>query len=131
MSAAKRNAATQQHALAIATINELFDKVDELAAARDRLTGIEPLGPHDDPIRDAETRLAHAALLNEALGQLRAAALTAAQHRNRNDLAADIGTKNALLFPRGTQPPGEPAPRSSVLHRVRTSTVADEHKEGS
>src|SRR4051812_27968611 len=100
MTAAQRQAATQQHALAIAAINEMFDKVDELTVARDRLTGVAPLGPDDDAIRDAETLLAHAALLNEALSQLRAVALTAAAHRNRNDLAADIGTKSATLFPR-------------------------------
>ena len=50
MSAAQRQAATQQHALAIAAINEMFDHVDELTAARDRLTGVAPFDPRDDPI---------------------------------------------------------------------------------
>ena len=109
MNAAQRQAATRQHALAITAINEMFDKVDELAAARDRLTGIAPLGPDDDPIRDAETLLAHAAMLNEALAQLRATALAAAEHRNRNELAADIGTKIGALFPRPFRPTVEPA----------------------
>ena len=98
VTAGQRQAATKQHALAIAAINEMFDKVDELTVARDRLTGVAPLGPHDDAIRDAETLLAHAALLNQALRQLRSAALTAAQYPNRNDLAADIGTKSTTLF---------------------------------
>ena len=131
MTAAQRHAATQHHALAIAAINQLFDKVDDLTAARDRLNGIEPLGPKGDLIRDAEALLAHAALLNEALRQLRAVALTAAQHRNRSDLATDIGTKSALLFPRRPRRSVEPAPPSPALHRAPTSTVASEHEEES
>lgn len=109
MSAEQRRAATQQHILAIAAINELFDKIDELAAARDRLTGIGPLAPQDDPIRDAETLLAQATQLKEALCQLREVALTASEHRHRNDLATDIGTKSVLLFPRQLRRPSEPA----------------------
>jgi hypothetical protein len=35
--------------LAITAINEMFDKLDELAAARHRLTGVEPLGLIDRP----------------------------------------------------------------------------------
>ena len=98
--AAQRRAATEQHQRAISAINEMFDRADELVAARNRLTGVEPLGAGDDLVRDAETLLAHAGQLEAALCQLRAAALTAAEHRNRNDLAADIGTKVAVLFPR-------------------------------
>ena len=110
MSAAQRHAATQQHMLAIGAINELFNKVYELAAARDRLTDIGPLGPlgpQDDPIKNAETLLAYAAPLNRALCQLRAIALTAAEHRNRNDHATDICTKSALPFPRQLRRPSE------------------------
>lgn len=107
MSAAQRRAAVAQHELAIAAINEMFDKVDELVAARDRLLGLKPLEPGDDPIRDVETLLANAGILGEALAQLRAAALAAAEHRNRSDLAADIGTKPTILFPRAARPAGE------------------------
>ena len=131
MTAAQRQAATQQHALAIAAINEMFDKVEELAVARDRLTGVAPLGPDDDAIRDAATLLAHAALLNEALTQLRAVALTAAEHRNRHDLAADIGTKSATLFPRQVRPPVEPAQLSRVPRRDPMVADAEEHEEAS
>ena len=78
----------------------MFDRLDELVAARDRLTGVALLGPHDDPIRDAESLLDHAELLNQALSDLRVAALAASAHRRRSDLAADVGTKTAILFPR-------------------------------
>ena len=49
----------------------------------------------------------HARLLDDALVQLRAAAVAAAEHRNRNDLAADLGTKPTVLFPRPARPSGE------------------------
>src|SRR4051794_6504986 len=45
VSGAKRLAATQAHQQAIATINELFDRLDELTAARDRLTAVAPQQP--------------------------------------------------------------------------------------
>lgn len=107
MNAAQRRAATEQHELAIAAINEMFDKADELTAARDRLTGIGPLDADDDPIRDAETVLACAGQLHDALVQLRAAAVGAAEHRNRSDLAADLGTKPTVLFPRPVRQPSD------------------------
>ena len=81
MNASQRRAAVAQHEQAIAAINALFDKVDELAAARDRLTGVEPLGSDDDPIRDAELLLRSRHGLNEPLEQPRTAATTAAEHR--------------------------------------------------
>ena len=99
MNSAQRRAATEAHQRAIATINDMFDRLDELVAARDRLTGVAPLGQHDDPIRDAESLLDHAELLNQALSDLRVAALAASAHRRRSDLAADVGTKTAILFP--------------------------------
>ena len=100
MSSARRLAATQAHQQAIATINEMFDRLDELTAARDRLTGIAPRQPEADPIQDAELLLDHARRLGGALEALRAAALAAAEHRPRSELAADIGTKTTALFPR-------------------------------
>jgi hypothetical protein len=77
-----------------------FDRLDELIAARDRLTGVAPFGPHDDPIRDAESLLHHAQLLTRALSDVRLAALAASAHRRRSELAADVGTKATSLFPR-------------------------------
>ena len=96
----RRRAATEAHLQAITTINALFDRVDELTEARDRLTSVAPLGPDDDPIRDAEVLLQHAELLNQALAGVRSAAVDASVHRRRNDLAADVRTKVNLLFPR-------------------------------
>jgi hypothetical protein len=107
VNAAQRRAAVEQHELAIAAINAMFDKADELVAARDRLLGLAPLGPGDDVIRDVETILATASLLSDALTQLRTAALAAAEHRNRSDLAADLGTKPTVLFPRAARPAGD------------------------
>jgi hypothetical protein len=104
VSSARRLAATQAHQQAIATINEVFDRLDELTAARDRLTGIAPRQPDDDPIQDAELLLDHARRLGAALEALRSAALAAVDHRTRTDLAADIGTKSAALFPRAARP---------------------------
>ena len=102
MNRSQRRAATEEHQRAISTINDMFDRLDELAAARGRLTGVVPLGLHDDPIRDAELLLAHAEVLNRALSDLRRAAVAALAHRRRSELAADIGTKPAMLFPRAT-----------------------------
>lgn len=102
MSSAQRRAATAQHNQAVACINEMFDRLDELTAARDRLTGIEPIGPDDDPVRDAEALLEHAHRLNETLDALRSAAMSAAGHRRRGDLADDVGTSTPALFPRAT-----------------------------
>jgi hypothetical protein len=106
----RRRAATEAHLRAITTINALFDRVDELIEARDRLTGVAPLGPDDDPIRDAEVLLQHVERLNQALAGVRSAAVDASVHRRRNDLAADVGTKVNLLFPR----PGRDASTAST-----------------
>ncbi len=100
----RRRAATEQHLQAIATINALFDRLDQLSEARDRLTGVSPLGPNDDPIRDAEALLHDAQQLNRALAGVRAAALDASRHRRRSNLASDIGAKPSLLFAFSTVP---------------------------
>ena len=120
VSSDRRLAATQAHQQAIATINEMFDRLDELTAARDRLTGIAPRQPDDDPIQDAELLLDHARRLAGALEALRAAALAAADHRTRSELAADIGTKNNVLFPR------QGAPRVIVDPERRTVRMTPE-----
>jgi hypothetical protein len=73
----RRRGATEAHLRAISTINALFDRVDELIEARGGLTGVAPLGPDDDPIRDAEVLLQHAELLNQAVAGVRSAALDA------------------------------------------------------
>ena len=121
----RRRSATEAHQQAIATINEMFDRLDELTAARDRLTGIAPREPDDDPIQDAETLLEHARRLSGALDALRSAAFAAAAHRTRNELAADIGTKHTTLFPRParhasqhlrlTPVPLDPTPSAGVM----------------
>jgi hypothetical protein len=108
MSVQQRRAATEQHQKAIESINELFDRLDDLTAARNRFTGIDPLGDDDDPVRDAESLLEHAERLNHALDELRAAALVAAEHRRRTDLADDLGTKTTALFPRSPRRPADP-----------------------
>jgi hypothetical protein len=131
VSSASRRAATETHQLAIATINAMFDRLDELTAARDRLTDIAPREPDDDPIQDAEALLEHARRLNGALDALRSAALSAATHRTRSELAADIGAKNSALFPRPnrqaqqrvrpTPASLDPAPSAGVAHQEASS----------
>jgi hypothetical protein len=115
---AQRRAATEEHQRAITSINDMFDRLDELVAARDRLTGVAPLGPHDDPIRDAESLLHHAELLKKAVSDLRLAALAASAHRRRGDLAADLGTRVTSLFPRaGAAPEGLARPTTTPIRR--------------
>jgi hypothetical protein len=111
-SALQRFAATEAHQQAIATINEMFDRLDELTAARDRFTGVAPRQPTDDPIQDADVLLDHARRLGAALEALRTAALAAANHRSRGDLAADIGTKATVLFPRQVRQSDTPVRRA-------------------
>jgi hypothetical protein len=127
---ARRRSATQAHRQAIATIGEMFDRLDDLTAARDRLVGIAPREPDDDPIQDAETLLEHAGRLAGAVEALRSAALAAAAHRTRGKLAADIGTKSPVLFPRQTGRPVEPA-RLIALPADDQPPVAGEHEVAS
>ena len=104
MNSDRRRAATLAHQRAIATINEMFDRLDELAAARERLTSIAQRPSEADPIQDAELLLDHARRLAGTLEALRAAAKAAAEHRSRSELAADIGTKTNVLFRRQGAP---------------------------
>lgn len=116
MSSDKRLAARLALQQAVATINDMFDRLDELTAARARLTGISPRQPEADPIQDAELLLDHARRLAGTLEALRAAAVAAAGHRPRSELAADIGTKAAALFPRAARPN---EPRTADTRRTR------------
>ena len=100
MGGAGRRAATEAHLQAIATINALFDRLEELSEARYRWTGVASLAANRDPIRDAEASLHRAQLLSQTLAAVRAAAGDASMYRRRSDLAADIGTKPSVLFPR-------------------------------
>ena len=130
MTAEQRQAATQQHTLAIAAINEMFDKVDELTVAHDRLTGVAPLGPHEDRSETQRHcwRTPPCSTRRCVNSEPRR---SAAGHRNRNDLAADIGTKSATLFPRQVRPPVEPAQLSRVPRRDPMVADAEEHEEAS
>jgi hypothetical protein len=98
----RRRAATAKHTAAIATIDALFDRVDQLRIARDRLTGIKPAPFEADPIRDAQAVIDAAHQLEDALSDLRQTAERAAKHRSRSELANDIGTRQSALFPRNT-----------------------------
>lgn len=77
----RRRPATAKHQSAIATIEALFDRVDDLRVAHKRLTTIEPTGVDTDPIRDAETVVEAAQRLTDALANVRGAAERAAEHR--------------------------------------------------
>ena len=106
----QRRAATEQHQQAISTINEMFDQLDELVAAPDRLTGVAPRGPSDDPIRDAESCSTMRSCSTGRSSELRVAALAASAHRRRRDLASDVGTKAGMLFPRAGRGPEQDRP---------------------
>lgn len=126
MSDQRRRIATDQHQRAIESINELFDRLDHLIAARAQLSGIEPLAPDEDPVRDAESILELADRLNTALDDLRTAALGAAEHRRRTDLAADVGTKTNALFPRARSH----SVGSSRVESPRGATTQDDPLHG-
>ena len=129
MTADRRAAATAQHERAIAAISALFDRVENLRAARERFAGIEPLAPDDDPIRDGEALIGLAEQLAAALGKVREAADAAAEYRTRSELASDLGTRTAALFPRPARQrkPAQPAPAPLDA----THLVVDEEREGS
>ncbi|HWL44573.1 MAG TPA: hypothetical protein VNQ73_16655 [Ilumatobacter sp.] len=103
-SEARRRSATEQHERAVNAINALFDRLDDLAAARQRLSEFASRAADGDPLRDADGLLQVAAQLAGAVDGVRAAALAAAEHRSRNELAADVGTRAASLFPRSAGP---------------------------
>jgi hypothetical protein len=50
VNSAQRRAETEKHDQAIATTNDMFDQLAELVEARDRPSGVAPLGPPEDPI---------------------------------------------------------------------------------
>lgn len=120
----RRRAATAKHTAAIATIEALFDRVDQVRIARDRLTGLTPASIDADPIRDAQAAIDAAHQLGNALNNLRQAAELAANHRTRGELANDIGTRQSALFPRSTTS----ARRSRVASPTTgTAVVSGDH----
>ena len=70
-------------------------------------------------------------MLNQALSDLRVAALAASAHRRRSHLAADVGTKTAILFPRAgrhteqTGPTGDDNDFPPPLEPTRSWRVSD------
>lgn len=98
MSDHHRRIATDQHPRAIESINEMLDRLEHLTAARDQLTGFEPIRPHEDPVHDAESLLEHAKRCIDTLDNLRAAAVVDASHRHRTDLATNIDTFTNAWF---------------------------------
>lgn len=93
----RRQTATQQYAIATATINTMFDRDDEL---RDTLTAIATTAAGTDPLRAAHDIAEHATRMMQLVDQLTTAVNAAAAYRAKTELAADIGTRPSLLFPR-------------------------------
>jgi hypothetical protein len=81
----------------VGTINEMFDRLDDLTAGRDRLTRMSSREADGDPIEDVEALLEHAGRLAAAVDALCAAALAASAHRPRDELATDVGTKTRVF----------------------------------
>ncbi len=104
MSNRQRRIATEQPHRAIEPINAMFDRLHHLPRARNQLTGIEPIGYHAVPMHDGASLLDHAERLIDTLDGQQAAAVVAADHRHRTDLASDIGTKDHHLVRSGLDP---------------------------
>lgn len=98
MSDDQRRIATDQHPRVVESINEVFDRLDHLTAARDQLTGFEPIGRHEDPVHDAESLLEHAKRCIDTLDNLRTAAVADASHHHRTDLATNVDTTTTASF---------------------------------
>ena len=120
----RRRTATAKHTAAIATIEALFDRVNELRRAREALTGIAPAEVDADPILDAAAVLDAAHRLEDALTSVRQAAAAAAEHRSRSDLASDVGTRLSALFPRQNI---TRTSRSQTTTQVAPAAASDEH----
>lgn len=101
----RRQAATHQYAIAAATINTMFDRNDELRAT---LTTAAAVAAGPDPLRAAHELTDLTARIGQLVDQLVTAAAAATAYRPKTDLAADINTRTALLFPRTR--PAERAP---------------------
>ena len=111
----RRRAATEQYARGIDAINAVFDRLDELTAARERVAAVAAGGGDgDDPVRSAEAILDAAGLVSEALAALRQAGAGAVEYRSRAEISGDVGTRPTLLFP-----------RPSAAHEARRVDVRD------
>jgi hypothetical protein len=109
---------TDQHQRAIEPINEMFDRLDHLMAARGQLTGIEPIGSDEDPVHDAESLLEHAKRLIDTVSNLRAAAVADADHRRRTDLGHQHRHEARRLVPSDLHPLRRDSPRRLSEPRI-------------
>lgn len=128
---ARGHAATDTHLRAVGTINEMFDRLDDLTAGRDRLTRAASREADGDPIEDVEALLEHAWRVGAALDALRAAAHAASAHRPRGEPAADVGTKDAALFPQRSRQLGYSArPSSAPTEQAASGDGAEQGSAG-
>ena len=94
----QRRAATRYYATAATTINTMFDHTDQLRAIITTITN-QPAG-NNDPLRTALDITDTTHQPTTSIEQVRAAAVLGSEFRTRTELAADLGTRVSLLFPR-------------------------------
>ena len=94
-----RERATARFREATEAIERVFDAVDRLAELRCRAVALASIDVDDDPLGSCVELLDVAGDLGAGLDQLRAAAETASAFTSKRQLAADLGTRQALLFP--------------------------------
>jgi hypothetical protein len=116
----RRAAATAELLAAAQTINTMFDRADVL---RGLLGECVTAVGDSDVVRSARTVINLAERISESQHQLLDAAAAAAVYRSRRELAADLNTSTALLFPRSErldQPPGT----DTTLERTAASATS-------
>jgi len=95
----RRQQATARYAATTAAINPTFDAHDNLRAA---VSAVRTATDLADPIVAVAELATLQRSLKESLAALKAAALTAAAYRPEAEIAKDLDTKTANLFPRDT-----------------------------
>ena len=93
----RRDAATAQYVTATATINAVFDHADNM---RGLLAQIRVATEIDDVLAASRTIQDLNLQLDDAVTALLTGANAAAAYRSRSDIAGDLGTRTAILFPR-------------------------------
>ena len=102
----RRDAATAHYVTATATINAVFDHADNL---RGLLAQIRAATEIDDVLTASRTIRDLNFQLDDAVTALLTGANAAAAYRSRSDLAGDLGTRTAVLFPRTARTPNDSA----------------------
>ena len=96
----RRDAATAHYVTATATINAVFDHADNM---RGLLAEIRVATEIDDVLAASRTVQDLNLQLDDAVTALLTGANAAAAYRSRSDIAGDLRTRTAILFPRAAR----------------------------